>query len=233
LNILNGLLSILFPTQCAGCKRYIKDFKYVYVCPKCYEGLRLLPQRICPVCAKPIQSEHADGCMECKERGNEFSYVLAAGIYEGALKEMIHYMKFNNKKSAAKIAAGFIMERVDFKIFAGADMIVAAPLSRDSIAARGYNQTYEVAKLLSEKTGIPIVRNVKKIKETPPQNKLDRKERLKNLKGAFEVKENLAGKTIVVVDDVFTTGATINEIAKTLKKSFAKEVRGLVIARSI
>jgi ComF family protein len=233
LNIINGFLSILFPTQCAGCKRYIKDFKYVYVCPACYEGLRLLPQRICPACAKPIQSEHADGCRECKERGNEFSYVLAAGVYEGALKEMIHYMKFNNKKSAAKVAAGLIMERVDHKIFTGADMIVPAPLSRGSAAERGYNQTYEVAKVLSAQTGIPLAQSVRKIRETLPQNKLDRKERLKNLKGAFEVKDDVSGKTVVVVDDVFTTGATINEIARTLKKASAKEVRGLVIARSI
>ncbi len=233
MNIINGLLSLLFPTECAGCKRYIKDFKYVYVCPACYDGLRQLQDRICPACAKPIQSEHADGCRECRERGNEFSYVLAAGVFEGALKEMIHYMKFNNKKSAAKVAAGLIMERVDLKIFIGADMIVPAPLSSASSTARGYNQTYEVAKYLSEKTGIPLMQSVRKIKETPAQNTLDRKERLKNLKGAFETKGAVEGKTIIVVDDVFTTGATINEIARTLKKASAMEVRGLVIARSI
>lgn len=233
LNIVNGLLSILFPTECAGCKRYIKDFKYIYVCPSCYDGLRPMPELICPVCAKPIHSQHADGCRECRERGNEFSYVLSAGVYEGALKEMIHYMKFNNKKSAAKVAAGFILERVDLRIFAGADMIVPAPLSRKSAADRGYNQTYEVAKFLSEKTGVPMFQKVRKIKETLPQNKLDRKERLKNLKGAFETTDDVAGKVIIVVDDVFTTGATINEIARTLKAMLAKEVRGLVISRSI
>jgi ComF family protein len=233
MNIINGLLSLLFPTECAGCRRYIKDFKYVYVCPDCYDGLRTLPENICPACAKPIHSGHADGCRECRERGNEFSYVLAAGVFEGALKEMIHYMKFNNKKSAARVAAGLIMERVDLKVFTGADMIVPAPLSAASAAARGYNQTYEVAKYLSKKTGIELAQSVRKIKETPAQNTLDRKERLKNLKGAFEVKGHVEGKTVIVVDDVFTTGATINEIAGTLKKASAKEVRGLVIARSI
>ena len=233
MNIINGLLSLFFPTECAGCKRYIKDFRYVYVCPACYGGLRRLPDSVCPACAKPIHSGHADGCRECRERGNEFTYVLAAGVFEGALKEMIHYMKFNNKKSAAKVAAGLIMERVDLKIFIGADMIVPAPLSSASAAARGYNQTYEVAKYLAEKTGIPLVQSVRKVKETPAQNTLDRKDRLKNLKGAFEAKGAVEGKTVIVVDDVFTTGATINEIARTLKKASAAEVRGLVIARSI
>lgn len=233
MNIINGFLSLFYPAECAGCKRYIKDFKYVYVCPDCYGGLRPLPALTCPACAKPIQSQHADGCRDCRERGNEFSYVLAAGIYEGALKEMIHYMKFNNKKSAAKVAAGFIMERVDYKIFAGADMIVPAPLSRGSESFRGYNQTYEVARYLSLKTGIPLVQNVKKVKETPAQNTLDRNERLKNLKGAFEAGKGAKGKTIIVVDDVFTTGATMNEIARVFNRSLAKEVRGLVIARSV
>jgi ComF family protein len=188
---------------------------------------------ICPVCAKPIQSEHAGDCRECRDRNNHFSFVRPAGVYEGALKEMIHYMKFNNKKGAARMLASFMQEKLDPGVFEGVDMLVPAPLSKRSMAERGYNQTENVAVYISKAVKIPVVKAVVKVKDTPPQNKLDRKERMKNLKGAFEVKADVAGKRIVVVDDVFTTGSTINEIAKALIEAGAEEVRGITAARSI
>ncbi len=233
MQIINGLLSLFYPTECAGCGRYLKDFKHLYVCPQCYDDLKYFPAVNCPVCAKPIHSEHADGCRECGERKNHFSYIKPAGVYEGALKEIIHYMKFNNKKGLAKVAAGFMVERISPDVFKGADMLVPAPLSREALDGRGYNQTENVAYFISKQTGIPLVNAVKKIKETAPQNTLDRKERMRNLKGAFETAVDVAGKTVIIVDDVFTTGATVNEIAKALVNSGAAEVRAVVIARSV
>ena len=229
----DGLLSIFYPTECAGCGRYIKEFKYIYICPECYGSMRSLPANVCPACAKPLQSEHTSGCRECRERKNQFSYVKPAGVYEGALKEMIHYMKFNDKKGAAKLLASFMLERIGREIFAGADMLVPAPLSKSSYEERGYNQTESVAGFLSKATGIPVVNAVLKVKDTLPQNKLDRKERMKNLKGAFEVSADVMGKTVIIVDDVFTTGATVNEMAKILIKAGAVEVRGITAARSV
>ena len=90
-----------------------------------------------------------------------------------------------------------------------------------------------VAKILADKYNIAFVEAVKKVKETTPQNKLERKDRLKNLKGAFEADYVIAGKKVLVVDDVYTTGATMNEMAKALKTAGAVEVRGVVVARSV
>jgi ComF family protein len=230
----NGLLSIFFPTKCAGCKRYIKDFKYSYLCPECYKKLRSLPERVCPVCAKPINSKHADGCRECRERRNNFSYVRPAGIYEGALKEIIHYMKFNKKKRLARVLSGFMLERVNDDIFKNVDYMVAVPSGKASMSERGYDQTGIMAGYLSKARNIPVLKKaVKKRRETPAQNTLGRKERMRNLKGAFSANMDLTGKIVLVVDDVFTTGATINEVARALKEAGAKEVRGITAARSV
>jgi ComF family protein len=194
---------------------------------KPYEGLK------CRRCEKPLQSDNADGCRECKERDNYFSYMRSAGVYKGGLKELIHYMKFNNKKSVAKVAARLMIERITPEVFADIDYIVPAPMSRGSFAERGYNQTAVVAGYISKAKAIPVKNAVIKIRDTPPQNSLDRHDRLKNLKGAFKVDGYVRDKRFLIVDDVFTTGSTVNEAAKVLIEAGAMEVRGAVIARSI
>jgi competence protein ComFC len=159
--------------------------------------------------------------------------VAAAGVYSGALKELIHLMKFYERKKTAKLLAEFILENVMDCAVKWADVIVPVPLSKNVLAERGYNQTALVAKYLADKYNITLVEAVKKVKETTPQNKLERKDRLKNLKGAFESDSSVAGKKVLVVDDVYTTGATMNEMAKTLRTAGAVEVRGIVVARSV
>ncbi|MCE5300078.1 MAG: ComF family protein [Spirochaetia bacterium] len=229
----NGLLSVFYPTPCAGCGRYIKDFTYSFVCTQCYESIKHIDSSSCPVCAKLIHSEHADGCSECRRRGNKFSYIRAAAQYNGAMRELIRYTKFYNKASLAGLLAGLILERVEPGIFEGIDIIVAVPLSKRSLSERGYNQTRNVAKYLSKASGIPLTEAVRKVRDTPAQNRLDREERRKNLKGAFEVSGNVDGKRVLIVDDVFTTGSTINEMASVLTAAGAIEARGVVVARSV
>jgi ComF family protein len=229
----NGFLSFFFPTRCAGCGRYIKDFKYLYLCTDCYGAIKKVPENRCRLCAKPLASTHAAGCRECAERKNFFSRVEPAAVYEGGLRQLIRGMKFYYKSSASGILAVLIMERVDPGIFEGVHMIVPAPLSKRSARERGFNQTKLLARAVSKSTGIPVVMALAKIRETAPQNSLDRKQRLKNLLGAFKAVCNVEGKTVIIVDDVFTTGATINEAAKTLIAAGAAEVRGVTAARSV
>ncbi|MGD0566023.1 MAG: ComF family protein [Candidatus Goldiibacteriota bacterium] len=233
MDLKNGFLSLFFPTQCAGCGRYIKDFKYLYLCRACYAAIKKIPEESCPRCAKPFNSPHPAACRECAERKNHFSRVEPAGIYEGGLRNLIRGMKFYYKSSAARVLAGLIMERTDTGIFEGAHMLVPAPLGKKSERERGFNQTFAIARVVSSATGLPVVRALAKIRETAPQNSLDRKERMKNLSGAFKAVFDVGGKTVIIVDDVFTTGATINEAAKTLMEAGAAEVRGITAARSV
>ncbi len=235
MNILNGFLSLFFPTACASCGRHIKDFKYQYVCPECYGGIKRLEGNLCVVCMKPLQADYLNKCRECEEQKRHFACVAPAGVYDGALKGMIHQLKFYNKKKLALVLANFILENVMDTAVKWADVIVPVPLSKKVMAERGYNQTALVAKILADRFGKNMNEAVVKIRETEPQNKLEREQRLKNLKGAFEAKEgvSVADRKVLVVDDVYTTGATMNEMAKTLLKAGATEVRGITVARSV
>jgi ComF family protein len=233
MDIKSGFLSLFFPTPCAGCGRYIKDFKYLYLCPECYGKIKEIPEERCAVCAKPLNSRYAGPCRECVERKNFFSYMEPAGIYEGSLRQLIRQLKFYRKSSASKVLAGLIMEKIGLDIFKGAHMLVPAPLSPGGLAERGFNQTEKIARNISKATAVPVVMALAKIKETAPQNSLDRKERRKNLSGAFRAVRDVKGKTVIIVDDVFTTGSTINEAAKTLVAAGAAEVRAITAARSV
>jgi competence protein ComFC len=229
----NGLLSLFFPTPCAACGRYVKDFTYLYVCPECYKGIKKLDGHLCAVCFKPLNAEYLTTCRECSTEERLFKNVAPAGVYDGALKGMIHHLKFYNKKKLASVLAEFIVENVCGSAIKWADVIVPVPLSRNVLAQRGYNQTALIAQDLAKKYSVEFSEAVLKTKETEPQNKLDRKERLKNLKGVFLVSLPVAGKKVLVVDDVYTTGATMNEMARVLLGAGAMEVRGIMAARSV
>ena len=231
--ISDGLLSLLFPTSCAACGRYIKDFKYHYVCVPCYESIKRLEGVLCKTCMKPLDAGYLTECGDCERGERYFTNIAAGGVYSGALKELIHLMKFYERKKTAKLLAGFIIENVMDCAIKWADVIVPVPLSKKVLTERGYNQTALVAEYLADKYNIAFIEAVKKVRETTPQNKLERKDRLKNLKGAFEADSRAAGKKVLVVDDVYTTGATMNEMAKTLNAAGALEVRGIVVARSV
>jgi len=233
----DGLLSLFFPSICPSCKRYIKDFTHVYICEKCFNDIKPVPDPHCEICQKPLDTGATLTCRECRDRKNYFSYTMAAGAYQGALKEMIHFYKFNKKKRLYKMLSEIMLDNIHHEVFEGIDIIVPAPLSRKSLEEREYNQTELIASYLSYKLGIPAANLVIKTKETERQSSLEREKRLTNLKGAFDIKkefiDKVEGRNILVVDDVYTTGSTINEIARTLVLAGAEEVRAVTVARAV
>jgi ComF family protein len=158
-----------------------------------------------------------------------FSKVLSYGLYEGVLQEAISQLKFHSVKRLSK-PLGRLLLSFDLS---GINGIVPVPLSMKRLRERGFNQSLLIARIVSKEKGIPMLIDILlKEKETPPQTGLSAKERLSNLKGAFEVKGNIEGMRLLLVDDVMTTGATITECAKVLMKAGAKEVIALTLARS-
>lgn len=233
MNLVNGFLSLFYPTQCRNCLRYIKDFKYLYVCEKCFLLIKKLRGNICPICSKPLGSLYADKCLECLRYKKRFKQIKQAGIYEGALKELIHLLKFYKKKRIADLLFKFIIDNIEEDYLNWPDVIVPVPLSKKVLNERGFNQTEIIGKKIAQYKNKPFLNVVKKIKETLPQNKLGRNERLKNLNGAFETDVSFKDKKVLIVDDVYTTGATMNEMAKVILEKGALEVKGLAIARSL
>jgi ComF family protein len=168
-------------------------------------------------------------CGQCLKKSPPFSRVLNYGIYEWALSAAINHLKFYGVKRLAKPLAG-LLSAFDFS---GLDGIVPVPLSVRRLRERGFNQSLLVARVLSRKFQIPLLMDsLMKIKETPPQIGLSAKERLLNLRNAFEVEGDIRGLSLLVVDDVMTTGATVTECSKVLMKAGAKEVVVLTLARA-
>ena len=162
--------------------------------------------------------------------------ILAAISYKSKLtKKAIWALKYKGAKKLAEPLAELICEHLCEVRLPTASIIIPIPLSKKRLRKRGFNQAELIAKYLSEKLSIPMANNVLyKIRHTIPQVKIKNKqERLKNLKGAFCVKnpEIIKGKNVFVVDDVSTTGATINEARKVLEQAGAKKAIGLVAAR--
>ncbi len=238
MNLINGFLSLFYPGQCLCCKRYIKDFKYFFVCPDCFNQVKEMDRHSCKICLKPLSSEFVDICMECRERGKTyFEYIKAAGFYESPLKELIYQLKFYQKKKAGKILADYVLSKIQNEFFNDIDIITYVPISKKTKEQREFNHTEILASYIGSKKRIKVIETIKKIKETEDQSNLKREERLKNLKDAFEIKndikEKIFNKKILIIDDIYTTGSTINEVAKVLKENGARQVTGLVIARSL
>lgn len=177
----------------------------------------------------PLGSVHAEICTQCIKKSPPFSKVFNYGIYEGVLAEAINYLKFYGLKRLSKPLSKFLIN-FDFN---GLEGIVPVPLSKKRLIERGFNQSLLFAKTISKEKKIPLlIDNLLKIKDTPPQTGLSGKERSLNLRNAFNVKGNIKGLRLLLVDDVMTTGATVTECSRQLLKGGAKEIIVVTLARA-
>jgi competence protein ComFC len=199
------------------------------ICSPCWSQIKRYKGPSCKICALPFSSEYSTVCGQCLKKPPPFSKVIGYGLYEGVLAEAINQIKFHGLKRLSK-PLGRLMLSLDFPEVNG---IVPVPLTIKGLRARGFNQSLLIARFLSKEMRIPLLIDVLfKKKETHPQIGLSAKERLLNLKNAFETKGNIKNLSILLVDDVMTTGATVMECSKVLMKAGAREVFVLVLARA-
>jgi len=210
------VLDLVFPKFCLGCKK-----EGVFLCQDCFSILEIL-------------TTHQ------KVEGKNLNDLYFPVNYENFLvKKLIQNFKYPplikelKKELALLIVSHFLLldKKPDFSDF----VLVPVPLSKRKLKWRGFNQAEEIAKELSEFLKIPLISDcLAKEKETKDQVEISEKERLENVKGAFLVKnkEKIFGKNILLVDDVFTTGATMEEVARVLKEAGAKKIVGVVVARA-
>jgi len=177
----------------------------------------------------PFSSEYAKVCGRCLKKAPPFSMAVNYGLYEGVLAEAINQLKFHGLKRLSK-PLGRLLHSMEIPVIDG---IVPVPLNAKSLRERGFNQSLLIARVVSRIRKIPLLMDVLiKKKETPPQIGLSANERLLNLKDAFEVRGDIRGLRILLVDDVMTTGATVTECSKQLIKADAEDVIVLTLARS-
>ena len=228
-------LDWLFPPRCLSCRALIRrnpDF----FCASCEARWPVLKPPYCSRCARPFESseETSHLCGECLVSERSCAQVHATALYEGVLLNLIQRLKYHREERLAhflgqRMGRDFCSRENDF------DLIVPAPLYRDRLRERGYNQ----ALLLAREVGCHLKKPVEafvlsRARAAPPQTTLKGDERRKNLKGAFLVRcpKKVEEKRILLVDDVYTTGTTVEEASRTLLKAGAARVEALVLARA-
>jgi len=230
-----GVLNFLFPPFCPICGRKLKERESL-ICERCYENIKTITPPFCKRCGAPLKKGEK-GCKYCSQENFYFSTVRGLGFFTPPLSEMIHLLKYERKTKIAE-RLGILMGNL-FRLdpaLSDTNIILPVRLHASRLRESGYNQSQLLAEEVSEITGKEIMNYVViRKKPTKSQTTLSHKEREENLKNAFKVvsPESIFNKTILVVDDVMTTGTTLNELAKILKEEGAKQVYGLVLARAI
>jgi ComF family protein len=218
-------------------KNYIINFIYPAYCGACKKALPASNGRgVCGACLKQIKRHPNPDCRGVK---GSFSAARSACLYEGPIKELIHLFKYKNKRSLAGLFAEYMTDFMkDEAAFAeGIEMVTFVPLHRQRRLERDFNQSEALGRRIASKLYLPAAECLEKTRKTANQNELSRQERLNNLKGAFRARKRssdlLRGRTILLVDDVMTTCATLDECSRTLLAAGAREVRCLALARGI
>lgn len=235
MGVKNFLLDLFFSKFCFGCQK-----EGEYLCSDCQGLLEILENNFC-LCPKPIRLPRAGKCQRCSPKHKLNGLYFALSYQNKLVQKLIHQFKYEPfLRELAKPLAWLIISHwklLDPAPFPGVNFsaLIPVPLDEKRLKWRGFNQAEELAKELSHFLNLPLLNNVLiKTKATQPQTELtDERERRENVRGVFELKnkEKIKGEKILLVDDVSTTGSTLEEAAKVLKKTGAKEVWGVVIAR--
>lgn len=235
--VLNDMSDVLFPPQCLGCAEILHTLNDQIFCPTCKEQIHLITGSICHICGTTFPDSPAEShlCADCLEKKPYFSCARAVFSYENIILNAIHRFKYKRNISIGETLASFM---TDFQFpnmdYADYSIILPVPLHIKRLRERGFNQSLILARAIGEKHQMPVDFSLlKRHKFTLTQTGSNKKERKQNIKGAFEVtdKKKIAGKSIILIDDVYTTGATVNECAKTLIKAGAQKVSVLTLAR--
>ncbi|MGL4825363.1 MAG: ComF family protein [Alphaproteobacteria bacterium] len=230
-------LEFLLPHQCPCC---LKRLERRGVCGTCWGRLRFITSPCCVRCGYPFSFEmahEASLCGGCLKEAPPFSKALSVLAYNDVSKQLLFAFKRGRRLALVPLFSQWLVNR-GASLFQGADLVVPVPLHWTRLWQRRFNQSAVLAKFVSEKTGIPSSpMALKRIRATPSQGLMARNQRFKNVEGAFQVskkyKPSLKGKVVILLDDVHTTGATLNACAKILKKAGTKEIRVLTLTRTV
>lgn len=208
----------------------VEIFKEEYFCEDCKSKLPYNDKAICGHCGRKLSVSSAY-CSTCKNRIVNLDGCRSAFVYEKPIKSLIKQTKYERKLYLVELFAKYLAP-LYFKSYFNADLICYVPMTKKALKNRGYNQSELLAQALSKHINVPVVDCIEKTKETKRQAKLNRAGRMKNLEGVFRVtdKSAVANKTVLIVDDVTTTGATAENIAKILKNANATRVYLLSVA---
>jgi ComF family protein len=230
-----ALISLLYPPCCEACGGAVEHPRYL--CDACAAGAVRIQAPFCNVCSEPFRGAIGGPftCANCA--GRRFHFTCAAACYrsEGVVRDFIHRFKYGREYRLRHPLAAWAAEALDDeRIRKGrVDALVPVPLFRARQRHREFNQAAEVARLVGKRAGIPVSDCLLRTRNTTSQVMRDRKMRMENLRNAFAMRNSVdvRGRHLVLVDDVLTTGSTLDECALVLLEAGAASVRGITVAR--
>ncbi|XCP84226.1 ComF family protein [Roseburia hominis] len=226
--ILAFLLNLLYPIKCPFCGVVTNDG----ICRDCRKRLPYVMQPRCMTCGKPVRTPEQEFCADCAKIRHEFEEGRSLWLHKGRVSDAIYALKYKNLringeifgKELARYYGGYLKKQ-------GVELLVPVPLHWKRRIKRGYNQAEILAEFLGRYSGIPVDKHLlRRVKYTEAQKNLDHNQRRRNVRGAFQVKGRLTAKRIAVIDDIYTTGSTIDEAAVSLKRAGAEKVYFLTIS---
>lgn len=229
-------LDLVFPRHCAGCEGPVEEGQEGYVCSRCRARLELVIDPFCARCGDPIDGVAAKTftCSFCVHEEPAFDLARSAVRFRGPIRSLLHQFKYNEGTHLAEDLGRLLAACVETHYDPSqVDLVAFVPLYHRRERERSYNQARLLAEQLGRRYDRPVLRGMKRVRDTGTQTRLHMAGRAENVKGAFEATEPswVEGKTVLLIDDVMTTGATLREAAASLKKAGAWRVLVATVAR--
>jgi len=237
------LLSNLFPSRCILCRQTVKVsnddlmFNHIEICADCYMALPH-NSHCCIRCALPLAEDIINEvfCGRCIQKQPAYDYGYSLFRYEDEIIGLVHQLKFAEKIGYARSIGEMLLAKFERDVLperGRPDCLLPVSLHTSRLRQRGFNQSIEIARVISQKLGIPIENDmVSRQRSTVSQTGLNAQQRRKNIRGAFSVADDISYRHVLIIDDVVTTGSTVNELASVLKKGGIDKVGVLSIARA-
>lgn len=234
-----SFLELIYPEKniCCICDTYDETIGENYICTRCEQSIKKIVPPCCIKCGKPINySSSVNLCPDCIIYEKCFETSKSPFAYEGLIKNSIYNFKYYNKPYYYRFFGNALLKYMNAINYKDFDFILSVPLHRKKMRNRGYNQSELIGRYISNKLSIPYIDALKRIKNTNKQSTQSKQERNKNLKNAFVIKNinkvnAIKNSSVLLVDDVYTTGSTANECSKALLNYEVNKVYVITIAR--
>lgn len=229
MNIWKKCLEILYPQTCYFCGKVCTE----KMCRQCVEKVEYIQEPRCKKCGKPIRYEESELCHDCANHPTAYDQGKNVWLHKGPVRWSVYQFKYHDRRIYGEFYASEMYRLYGHKLKEwGIQVIIPVPLHKKRRRKRGYNQAEIIAKHLGKLSGIPVdTKAVARVQNTKPQKELNDKERKANLKDAFQIKKGWKSpENVLVIDDIYTTGNTIDSVARLLKANGAHKVCFLTIS---
>lgn len=227
-------ITFLYPSQCKVCEEHLSLYAEPYICPSCWKDIEYINPPWCEFCGLPNEESLCDACSSHPPR---FGKLRTIAAYEKTLQQAIHLFKFEKRTSLRKALIQLLVDNIpDDLNLKDYDYVLPIPIHKKRLRERGFNQTLLLAEGLTNATGLKVLKDsLVRNKNTSPQSSLNKEARQTNILGAFGIRnaDYIRSKHILILDDVYTTGATVREVVKILWDADPKEIDVLTLARTL